>query len=592
MTINQRIASLRKVLLEEKADAIIISGSDPHQSEYIADAWQDRKWISGFTGSAGIVVITKDHAGLWTDVRYWIQAEQEFSDSEMTLHKQKSQFQPEHLIWLKEKLHKGCTVAVDGKDFSIAQLRSIKSTLGSDINVSYRKDLMSKVWTDRPSLPVNNIFQHDLSLTGLSRNDKIGNIRSQMREAGADSYLLTALDEIAYALNLRGSDVECNPVFISYFIIEDDKSLLFVDADKLEKSLLSELESQNIIIRPYEQIIAYVNQIDENVRIMVDPSQCNALVFESINGEIIESKSIVKHLKAQKNKIEIGHIKNCMIKDGAALANAFYWMENQLDSGLTFTEFEFAQKLNEFRSRQENYVGESFSAIVGYESNGAIMHYRPLESTSKTIRKEGILLCDSGGQYLDGTTDITRTFALGTPKKEQKKNFTAVLKGMIALSSAIFPQGTNGGQLDILARQFLWNKGLNFGHGTGHGVGFFLNVHEPPQGFAPGNSERSRTIQKEGMLTSNEPGYYEDGSYGIRIENLILTKKHSTYEGYLCFEDVTLYPIDISLIDEDDMTSKEKAWLNNYHHKVFKLISPLLDEEVRSWFKWKCRPMN
>jgi Xaa-Pro aminopeptidase len=484
-------------------------------------------------------------------------------------------------------------VAIDGADFSQSQLNSLKRILSeNNIEVIYRQDLMSRVWLDRPQLPTDRIFEHDVKFTGASRKEKIAEIRKGMAEKNVDYFLMSALDDIAWSLNLRGSDVESNPVFIAYTIVGKDNVYLFVDEKKLSSDLIATIHKDGITLKPYGDLVDFVNKLPENDTILVDPSQCNALVYESINCEIVDGGSIPKQLKAIKNKTEIAHVRYCMAKDGAALANAFHWMEKTLDAGNTFTEFELAEKLAFYRSLQDGYRGESFNAIIGYQSNGAVIHYRPMPDTSKTIKKEGMLLCDSGGQYLDGTTDITRTFALSQPTDEQKMCFTGVLKGMIALGMAVFPEGTSGVQLDAFARQYLWQNGLNYGHGTGHGVGFFLNVHEPPQGFAPGTGERSKTVQKAGMLTSNEPGFYKNGEFGIRIENLIITKEHPKFKGFLCFEDLTLYPIDISLIQEENMTSREKAWLNNYHKKVYDAVSPLLNEEVKSWFKWKCRPMN
>ena len=593
MSINEKISALRDAMRSHGFDAVIISGSDPHQSEYVADCWQDRRWISGFTGSAGIVVITLDQAGLWTDSRYFLQAEEELSDSEMVMHKQINQFEPEHLLWIKNQLQSGAKVAIDGKDFSRSQVLSMQKNLGeADINLVYHTDPISEIWLDRPSLPDNPIYEHAVMYAGESRADKLLRIRRKMDELGADFILLTALDDIAWTLNLRGSDVECNPVFISYLLIGKDRASLYVDKIKVPANVAKSLAADEVEIKAYTDLISDFNQLPEMYKMMVDPQICNNAVYSAINCKILEAPSPAKYFKAEKNDTEISHIKHVMAKDGAALANAFYWLEQQLDSGKAFSEFEFSEKINQFRSEQPLHIGESFSSIIGYQSNGAVIHYRPDEQKSKTISKEGILLCDSGGQYLDGTTDITRTIALSPPSQEQKSAFTAVLRGMIALGKSIFPEGTTGGQLDILARQFLWQQGLNYGHGTGHGVGFFLNVHEPPQGFTAGYSERSKTVQKPGMLTSNEPGFYKDGQYGIRIENLIVAKKHPKYENFLCFEDVTLYPIDISMIDENAMTASDKAWLNQYHQKCFNAIEPLLSEPVKSWFKWKCRPMN
>jgi Xaa-Pro aminopeptidase len=343
-------------------------------------------------------------------------------------------------------------------------------------------------------------------------------------------------------------------------------------------------------VHTYDSIIPFLNNLNETTKILVDPNLCSQTIYESINGQIIHETSISKLLKSIKNEVETAHIRNAMKKDGAALAQTFYWLEQKLKNGEEVSEVDVAKKISENRSHQDFYQGESFGAIIGYKENGAIIHYHPEPETCKTIRPEGILLADSGGQYKDGTTDITRTFTLSPPSADQKKSYTLILKGMIALSMAKFPEGTTGAQLDTLARQFLWAEGLNYGHGTGHGVGFFLNVHEPPQGFAPVHSERGRTVQLPGMLTSNEPGFYKEGEYGMRIENLILTQK-SQIDGFLEFETVTLYPFDHLLMDKSLLTHGEISWINDYHQKVYDDVSTYLNGEVKLWFKEKCKPI-
>lgn len=585
MTIAARLKSLRDQMKKTGIDAYIIPSSDPHISEYVADHWKSREWISGFTGSAGTVIVTLNEAGLWTDSRYFLQGEQELAGTEFKLHKMIDQFKPYHIDWLKENLSHGMTIGFDGQVQTEAfyeKLVNIFSPLSIDISGDH--DLIDTARPDRPEIPRDELYEHDVLFAGLDRTDKIALLRAQMMEH--DYYLVSALDEIAWLLNLRGTDVESNPVGILYAIVGQEQSHLFIFPEKITPALKTKLNEDHISLHNYTEINQYLSNISNNKSILIDKSSCNQSIYRSItDAEIIQQDSIVKHLKAIKSDIEIAHFKNAMVKDGVALTHAFYWLEQQLET-TTVSEYEFAMKLAECRSQQENYKGESFNAIIGYQSNGAVIHYRPMPGTSKQIEKKGILLCDSGGQYLDGTTDITRTIALSEPTSDQKKHYTLVLKGHISLDSAKFPKGTNGGQLDILARQHLWSHGLNYLHGTGHGVGFFLNVHEAPQGYAPPNSERGKTVHLPGMVSTNEPGYYLDGAYGIRIENVVVTVEDT--DGYLKHDNITLFPIDTTLIDHSLMTTLEIQWLNDYHAKVYEKLSPYLDTAHSAWLKDKC----
>lgn len=589
--INDRLAQLRAVMSEKNLDAIIVPSSDPHQSEYVAAHWQERTYLSGFTGSAGLLVITHDHAGLWTDSRYFIQAQQELEGTSFTLHKMTNQFGYDYIDFLKENLIMGSDVAINGWMFSKASVDTFTTLLGeSQISLHYRHDLISQIWTDRPPLSKNPIIVHDLTFAGENVPSKLTNIRSKMIAKKADYHLITTLDDLAWTYNIRGSDVDFNPVAIAYAVVGKDDAHIFIDQDKLTSESVSYFGDNLIQIHPYGDIIAFLNHLPSQDTMMVDPNQCNQTVYEAINSSKIHQSSLPKVLKAIKNNIEIGHIRETMKKDGAALAHTFYWLEDGLKNGKTILETDFAKKLIASRAHQEHYVGESFSAIIGYNSNGAIIHYRPEESTCKRIQNDGILLADSGGQYLDGTTDITRTIALGAPTEDQKKHYTLILKGMVSLSMAKFPKGTTGAQLDTLARQYLWSEGLNYLHGTGHGVGFFLNVHESPQGFGPTHSERGKTAHLPGMLSSNEPGYYIEGQYGMRIENLIVCQE-SDLPDFLSFETLTLYPLDHRLIDTKCLDQKEIKWLNDYHKQVWEGVSPLLNGEIKTWFEEKCKPI-
>ena len=587
MSINERIDHLRSSMKKNKISAYIIPSSDPHLSEYVADKWKAREWISGFDGSAGTAIVTMEHAGLWTDARYFIQAEKQLQHSEFQLHKIENQFSPQYMDWVIKNVQKGATVGVDGWCISQGQYQQYVDQL-KDINgkLEIGLDLIGEIWEDRPLLPSESIFPHDVKFSGKSRTEKLDLVREMMADQNASHYLLPALDDLAWLLNLRGRDVDCNPVFIAYLLVGIKEASLYIDREKVSQELKAVLEADGIKIRPYDKILKDLNNLDQNASVLVDKLQINCMLFRAINGKPIMGKSIAKWEKACKNDVEIKNIRRCMEKDGAALAESFFWLEQNLGN-TTITELDLAHKLMENRSTKEHYYGESFHAIVGYKSNGAIMHYRPTDDDSAEILPEGILLVDSGGQYEDGTTDITRTFSLSNPTKDQQKHYTLVLKGMIALTQAVFPSGTPGGQLDTLARQYLWQNRLDFGHGTGHGVGFFMNVHEPPQGFANIQSERGKTRMMHGMITSNEPGFYLEGAYGIRLENLVLTVEEEN--GFMHFETLTLYPFSRRLTDVSLLTESEINWLNTYHDEVFTRVSPLLEgDKILDWFKEKC----
>lgn len=589
MNIVERIAALRAAMNQNGIGAVIIPSNDPHQSEYVAELWKGREWISGFTGSAGTIVIGKDKAGLWTDSRYYLQGSQELSGTGIDLYKLSD---IGYADWLGEELGAGGKVAIAGDICAIGQLESLEGKLSKyGVEVVTQYDLISEAWEGQPELPGTEIFTLDVKYCGESRVDKLSRIKKKMAAQGAEYHLVSTLDDIAWIFNIRGSDVDFNPVAVAYALIGQEKTILYIQDHKVPASIKSELAANGVECKDYFDIVADLNHLPEGKTILIDPSNCSSVHYKAINCNVVRGKTIARHMKAIKNDVEIAHSKNSMVKDGVALANTFYWLEQLHKSGSTCTEAEFSDKLAESRGKQDLYVGESFPAIIGYRSNGAIIHYRPMHGSSHEIKPEGILLADSGGQYLDGTTDITRTITLSTPSQEEKRNFTLVLKGHIQLARAKFPKGTTGGQLDTLARMHLWEHGLNYGHGTGHGVGFFLNVHEPPQGFAPGSSERANVAHEAGMFSSNEPGFYKEGAYGMRIENLFYTVK-SKMEGFLEFDTITLYPIDLKLIDENIMTKSEKAWLNKYHNEVLKKVGPHLEGDMKTWFEIKCRGMN
>ncbi|MFK8103918.1 MAG: aminopeptidase P family N-terminal domain-containing protein [Saprospiraceae bacterium] len=590
MTVNEKITALRVLLTSNKFDAYLIPSSDPHQSEYVAEHWSTRTWLSGFTGSAGTVIITSSHAGLWTDSRYFLQAEDELASSEMVLHPQQVPHAPEHLQWLLAELPEGATVACDGNLFSIAQIRGIERILApKNIKLDYQKDLPGEIWKDRPNLPKYPFFEHEVKYAGMSRGEKLTQIRTEMKAQGANYHLVSTLDNIAWIFNIRSNDVDCNPVTIAYAVIGEREAFLFIDEAKVPAALRTSFAEDGIRFHPYDGLEHFLGGLSESI--LLNPTTTSVKAFNSIRAaQLIEGTTISMSLKAIKNEVEVGHIKDAMVKDGVALTKLYRWLETELDQR-EIPETEIAEQLAGFRKSQGDYHGESFAAIVGYQGNGAIVHYRAEEGKCAMVKKEGILLLDSGGQYLNGTTDITRTTALGAVTAEQKQHYTLVLKGHIALAKMQFPRGTVGIQLDAIARQYLWEEALNYGHGTGHGVGFFLNVHEAPQGFAASTTtSRGKTALVPGMFTSNEPGFYKTGAYGIRIENLVLTREavKNEFGDFLKFETLTLFPIDQSLIEKSMLTPREINWLNDYHALVFEKLAPAVDASEKAWLKEKC----
>jgi len=593
--IDNRIADLRSFMHDHEISAFIITSSDPHRSEYVPDNWKIREWISGFTGSAGTVVITQSHAGLWADSRYFIQAETELAQSEVELHKVFNQGSPDFIQWLGQNLLPGSVVGMEARQASRAEAKSYSRQLAAhDIKFDLSTSFLKEVWKDRPAKPNKSIFDHKIQFTGESRIEKLSRVRTHMQTKKVSHYLVSALDDVAWLLNLRGADVDCNPVFIGFCLMDQRTTKLYLDLEKVDEALKTTLLEEGINLKPYIALESDLEQLAETDHIWIDPSTMNMRLYQLLPELMVtEEDSVVKHLKAIKNETEIEYFRKVMIKDGVALAETFYWLEQSLKER-SVKETEVATALIKNRSERDHYVGESFDAIVGYKGNGAIVHYRAQEASCASIENNGMLLVDSGGQYQDGTTDITRTFCFSEPTADQKKNYTLVLKGHIELAQAIFPAGTRGIQLDTLARRHLWADQLNYLHGTGHGVGFFLNVHEPPNGFANNLSERGKTVMKEGMVTSNEPGYYQENEYGIRIENLVLCKKlgQSEYGDFLHFETITMYPMETKLIDATLLSTSEIQWINDYQQEVLEKVGPLLRDELKDWFEKKCQKLS
>lgn len=584
--IKKRISGLRSIMQKKGLDASIIYGTDPHLSEYLPAHWQTRPFISGFTGSAGMVIISNEKAALWIDSRYFLQAEEQLSGTDIELVKLRIPGQPDPAEWLKLHLKSGANVGTDEWCISVNQFGQMQNSLSkSGINLKEAGDILNEIWIARPTLPDSPVYELELKFAGTNRKTKIETICNELEKSGTDLQIITALDDLAWTFNLRGSDVECNPVFMAYACVSREKTILFIEDQKLSPELKSKLIAEGIQIKGYIDLIGFLKQLPETDKILVDPDRTSQAILKNIpeNCQILEGLSIPCRLKAIKSEAEIRNIRHAMQKDGVAMLEFLYWLENNLGQ-IPVTEFTVAEKLIEFRTRQPEYKGISFYPIVGYKEHGAIVHFHVSEENALPIKKDGFLLFDSGGQYSDGTTDITRTIALSELTARQKVDFTLVLKGMISLTLAKFPVKTRGYHLDILARKDLWQHGLNYGHGTGHGVGYFLNVHEGPMSIRQEFNDR---VIEAGMVMSNEPAMYRLGEYGLRIENMMVCVKDESTEfgDFLRFDTLTLCPIDTKAIDKSLLNPEEINWLNNYHQRVFEELSPIVGEELKVFLK-------
>jgi Xaa-Pro aminopeptidase len=592
---DEKLGRLRASMKEHAINAYIIPNTSPHLDEYIPDHWRIIAWLTGFTGSAATVVVTDTFAGLWTDSRYFVQAQNQLAGSGFVLMKPVLPEKKDYNEWIVENIKQGNRIALDGRIYSIDRLKKIEKMLElKGISIDIECDLISDIWTDRPAITGSPAFDHSVVYCGKERAVKIGEVQAEMKRMNVNYHLLTSTDDIMWLLNIRGNDVKYSPLLTSFAIIGDAQILLFADENKIPLKLAREFDNLDIVILPYEEAAGILSTLSADDTILITPWTTSAALFNSIpvGMKIIEEISIPARFKAVKNKVEIRSICNVMIKDGVALTRFFYWME-QIYGSIPMSESSLAEKLNLLRSEQENFLGPSFSTIVAFNEHGALPHYSVTSETDSVIGPNGILLIDSGGQYLDGTTDITRTIAVGRPTAVQKRDFTLVLKGTIRLAAAKFPAATKGYQLDILARRALWEAGLNYGHGTGHGVGFCLNVHEGPQSISPLFSTGSKTSIEPGMLISDEPAIYREGEYGIRIENLILCyeDEESEFGQFLKFDTVSLCYIDKSLIDISLLEKMEIDWLNSYHAEVYEKLSPYLTSEEKLWLKDKTNPL-
>lgn len=589
--IDARLSALRTRMKDARIDATIIPQTDPHHSEYIADHWQVRRWLSGFTGSAGSLVVTADKALLWTDSRYFLQAAQQLEGTGIELMKEGLPATPSISAYLTAELPQGAVVGIDGNLFSVSEAADLRSALGKHhMNLDTHFDVIDTIWEDRPDLPDAPVFIHEVKYSGEEASSKIEKILAATASQGASSILVSALDEIAWILNIRSRDVNCNPVATAFLYLSAKGSTLFIKEEKLTDDIVRYLADNGVKTAPYASLQTFLATLPADTTVLVEAPRTSQTVVDTLGARAVAGASPVPMLKAIKNDVQIAGIRSAMEHDGAALVAAFMEIERMMREGETLTELAVSEILTRYRSRQPHYFDESFETIAGYGPHGAIVHYSATEESSSTVENHGLLLIDSGAQYLTGTTDITRTICMGTPTPEERRDFTLVMKGHIALGTAIFPEGTCGMQLDTLARQFLWKEGLSYLHGTGHGVGHFLNVHEGPQSIRLNYMPAPLT---PGMLTSNEPGLYRTGVHGIRCENLVLTVPAFTTEfgNFYRFETMTLFPFDRALFDTAIMTAEEIAWVNGYHAMVFDRLSPLLDGDQAAWLREKTLPL-
>ena len=598
-TISKRLEDLREVLRREHLAACIFPSTDPHQSEYVADHWKGREWISGFNGSAGTAVVTLTSAALWTDSRYFLAAEEQLKGTEYQLMKLKIEGTPTIAEWLGREL-KGSEVAIDGKCSSVNGVKDLIADLRKQGGITLRTnfDPLKLIWKDRPVIPENPVEIFPMEYAGESCHDKIARIRQALREKHADGMLMAALDDIAWTLNLRGSDVHCNPVFVSYMLISSKSVTLYINKVKLTPEVSAYLKAEDIKVEDYEQVENGLKNYFE-YNILLDPDEINYRLYEVVRNkgrqdnhpqtEIVEEESPVKRMKTVKNEREIAGFRSAMLKDGIAMVKFLKWLSECSDYS-ECSEISVSDKLESLRAEQPLFRGISFDTIAGYGSHGAIVHYEATPETDIPLEPSGLLLLDSGAQYLDGTTDITRTIALGPLTEEMKKVYTLVLKGHIQIELCKFPSGASGTQIDILARQAMWREGLNYLHGTGHGVGTYLNVHEGPHQF---RMEWKPAPLVAGMTITDEPGIYLAGKFGARIENtlLIVPYKETEFGKFLQFESLTLCPIDKAPILVDMLLPEEIAWLNDYHQHVFDTLSPHLSDDETAWLREACAPI-
>lgn len=582
------LEALRDLMRSKHIDAVIIPGTDPHQSEYPSEHWKFRDYVSGFTGSNGTAVVTLDDAGLWTDSRYFLQAAEQLEGSGFTLHKENIPGEPTVLEWLGEVLDEDAVVGVDGRLFSLIEANRIEMFCAQN-GFMFAPDFRAAeaIWTDRPARPKNPAFVHDEALAGEDVDSKISRVVDALDAADADGLLITALDEIAWLLNLRGSDVDYTPVVIAFAYVSEDERVLFIDSEKVTSEVKDHLKKYGVKIKDYDDIEKFLGKISSTATVMVDPNRVSDALGQAMICNKTYMASPVIALKGVKNECQIAGFRQAMLYDGAAMVRMMMWLEQNVANGIT--EMDVDRRLQQERAAYASNRGDSFHMIAGYKDHGAIVHYEATDESAYTLAPEGLLLIDTGGQYLEGTTDITRTISLGNPTVAEKHDYTLILKGHLALARAVFPKGTMGVQLDVLARGPLWNEGMTYLHGTGHGVGHFLGCHEGPQSI---RMEANPTPLELGMVTSNEPGIYKTGEYGIRTENLLLCVPACSNEEwgeFYKFESLTLFPYDTTLMDMDMLSREEVKQINDYHAMVCERLRPLLNADEAQWLEQKCK---
>ena len=592
-TINERVDRLRSWMKENGFTAFVFPSSDPHNSEYVADHWKSREWISGFSGSAGTAVVTLEHAALWTDSRYFIAAEKELNGTGFQLMKLRVEGTPSVSEWLASELstYEKAVVGLDGNVNSFAEVAAMEQDLATKGNITVRTDAdpMAELWTDRPVIPDNMVSLHPLEYSGESTSSKVSRVRKHLLDCSADGLLVTALDEIAWVLNLRGSDVHCNPVFVSYLLISPENITLYINNVKLPDDVKAYLMSEHIDVQAYESVVEGL-RLYAGKSLLVDMSSTNYSLATAVPFEkVCSGVSSIASMKAVKNKVEQDGFRAAMLRDGVAVVKFLAWLKSAVEAGGQ-TEVSLDERLTALRAEQPKFKGISFDTIVGYEAHGAIVHYEATPETDIPVQPHGLVLIDSGAQYLDGTTDITRTIALGELSEEQRRVYTLVLKGHIQLDMCRFPAGACGSQIDALARAPMWREGYNYMHGTGHGVGSYLNVHEGPHQI---RMEWRPAPLQAGMTVTNEPGIYLEGKFGVRIENtlLIVPAESTAFGDFLKFETLTLAPIDTAPIVLEMLSTEEREWLNNYHHRVYESLSPYLEGNEKEWLRKATLPI-
>ncbi len=591
MKVTERLENLRKFMKDKGIDYYIIPSEDAHQSEYVCEHYRGRAYMSGFTGSAGTLLVGLENAILWTDGRYFIQALEELKGSGIEMFKMRIPGWPSLLEWLKENVKAGETIAFDGKVFSVGEYKDFKKLEKENkVNIKIDEDLLDEVWKDRPALPKEKAFLHEVKYCGKSAKEKLREVREEMKKIGANNYIIASLDDIAWLCNIRGNDVKCNPVVLSYALVKENEAYLYVDKLKFTPKMEEELLNEGVILKSYDEIGNAISNLEG--KILIDPNKISAYLYECIKDKnnIVEFGNITTKLKAIKNEVELDNLRKCQIRDGVAMVKFMKWLKDNIGK-IEISEISASNKLEELRSLDKLFKGISFETIAGHKEHGAMMHYSATKESEYTLEPRGFLLIDSGGQYLDGTTDITRTFVLGDLTYEERKDYTLVLKGHIGLMRAKFLKGATGSALDIKAREPLWNEGIDYKCGTGHGVGFFLNVHEGPQSISP---VPNKVALEPGMIITNEPGVYREGKHGIRTENTMVVVKDTYSEEFgefYKFETISLCPIDLEGLDISLLNEEEKAWLNNYHKKVYDLLSPYLNEDEKEFLKNETREL-